>query len=376
MKNELAVFKNEYFGEIRTLNIAGELYFVGKDVAKALGYHNIKEALSKYVDDEDKNNMAIHEESKNTIMINENGLYSLVISSKSSTAKQFQNWVTSDVIPSIKQNQPQNEVLPAVKLNQTPIEILLKVDEEGKTTAKALYEFLELDASHYARWCKKNILGNNFAEENVDFWTFNMNVEWGGQATTDYKLTASFAKKLAMSCQNEKGEQAREYFLKVEDMLKKTVNKKQLSDDEKQQKLELAKQKLELQKEKLKVMDLNAKTRAFNSIMKSMEKHKNLSPVAVEVFGLKAMESVFGAEIGNALPQVEKTYTATEVGKMLGISACKVGRLANKYNLKTQEYGIYVLDETKEYGENRLKKQVESFRYNENGVRALQEAAN
>ena len=71
------------------------------------------------------------------------------------------------------------------KTNQTPIEIMLKVDQEGKTTAKALYEFLELSKNNYTRWCKKNILENSFAEENIDFWAFLINEEWGGQATTD-----------------------------------------------------------------------------------------------------------------------------------------------------------------------------------------------
>lgn len=215
--------------------------------------------------------------------------------------------------------------------NQTPIEILLQVDEEGKTTAKALYEFLELSKNNYTRWCKKNILENSFAEENIDFWAFLINEEWGGQATTDYKLTASFAKKLAMSCQNERGEQAREYFIKVEEKLKQTVNNKSIPDDEKKAKLLRAE-----------AMSLNAKTRAFNSIMKSIEKHQNLSPLAVEVFGLKALESAFGVDVGNLLPEVEKTYSATEVGEMLGISANKVGRLANKKRLMAyQSFFIY-----------------------------------
>ena len=89
---------------------------------------------------------------------------------------------------------------------QTPIEIMLQVDSEGKTTAKALYEFLELDKSQYARWCKTNILKNSFAEENVDYKVFDIDVEnpQGGRPTTDYKLTASFAKKLAMSSQTER----------------------------------------------------------------------------------------------------------------------------------------------------------------------------
>lgn len=62
-----------------------------------------------------------------------------------------------------------------------------------------------------------------WAEENVDFWAFVLNDEWGGQATTDYKLTARFAKKLSMTQKNERGEQARDYFTKVEDKTKEMV---------------------------------------------------------------------------------------------------------------------------------------------------------
>lgn len=114
--------------------------------------------------------------------------------------------------------------------NQTPIEIALCVDENGMTTAKKLYEFLEMDSSNYSRWCKSNITGNEFAEENVDYWAFVINDEWGGQATTDYKLTASFAKKLSMKGNGEKAEQARQYFITVEDKAKEMViNRSQLS---------------------------------------------------------------------------------------------------------------------------------------------------
>lgn len=113
---------------------------------------------------------------------------------------------------------------------QTPIEIALGVDENGMTTAKKLYEFLEMDSSNYSRWCKSNITGNEFAEENVDYWAFVINDEWGGQATTDYKLTASFAKKLSMKGNGEKAEQARRYFITVEDKAKEMViNRSQLS---------------------------------------------------------------------------------------------------------------------------------------------------
>ncbi len=251
------------------------------------------------------------------------------------------------------------------KTNQTPIEIMLKVDQEGKTTAKALYEFLELNKSNYAKWCKKNILENDFAEENIDYIVFVLKDEnpQGGRPTTDYKLTASFAKKLAMSCQNERGEQAREYFLKVEQKLKQTITKKETSlTDEKQQKLELQKMRAE-------AMKLNAQTRAFNSIMKSLD-NKKLSPIAMQVFGLKGLEGIFSVDVGNYLPEVEKTYSAKEVGEMLGISANKVGRIANANGLKTPEYGRYVADKSKNSD-----KEVETFRYNETGVKVLQELA-
>lgn len=100
---------------------------------------------------------------------------------------------------------------------QTPIEIALGVDENGMTTAKKLYAFLELNSAHYARWCRTNIVDNEFATENEDYEPFTLNGECGGQATTDYKLTARFAKKLSMMQKNERGELARDYFTKVED---------------------------------------------------------------------------------------------------------------------------------------------------------------
>ncbi len=253
-----------------------------------------------------------------------------------------------------KGGKQMNEVVKGSK--KTPIEIMLQVDSGGKTTAKALYEFLELDKSNYSRWCKKNILENSFAEENIDFWAFVINDEWGGQATTDYKLTASFAKKLAMSSQTERGEQAREYFLKVEQRLKQTV----IKDDEKQTKLELQKMRAE-------AMKLNAQTRAFNSLMKSVDK-KHLSPIAVEVFGLKALESTFGVNVNRYLPETEKTYNATEVGKMLGITANRVGRIANEHNLKTAEYGVFKLDKSRSSS-----KEMENFFYNQKGIEKIRQ---
>lgn len=106
----------------------------------------------------------------------------------------------------------------------TPIEIALGIDENGMTTAKRLYEFLELNSGNFARWCKSNITENQFAEENVDYWRLFIEEETptGGKIQReDFKLTAAFAKKLSMTQKNQKGEAARDYFTKVEDGAKK-----------------------------------------------------------------------------------------------------------------------------------------------------------
>lgn len=106
---------------------------------------------------------------------------------------------------------------------QTPIEIALGVDGQGMTTAKRLYTFLEMDMSNYSRWFKKNIVKNEFAEKDVDYFSFVTNDECGGQASMDAKLTASFAKKLSMMQKNQKGEAARNYFVGIENGVKKII---------------------------------------------------------------------------------------------------------------------------------------------------------
>jgi len=113
--------------------------------------------------------------------------------------------------------------------NLTPIEVLLKMDKEGYTTSKKLYEFLELDKTHYQRWCKANIQENEFAEEKVDYEVLAIKGEnpEGGRPTQDYRLTVTFAKKLAMLSKTEKGEQARCYFIACEQALVKLAEEHQ-----------------------------------------------------------------------------------------------------------------------------------------------------
>lgn len=92
----------------------------------------------------------------------------------------------------------------------TPIEIALGIDNEGRTTATKLYDFLELNPSNYSKWFRKNILENEFAEETVDYFPFVLRYEslTGEKERQDAKLTASFAKKLSMMQKNQKGEAA------------------------------------------------------------------------------------------------------------------------------------------------------------------------
>jgi prophage antirepressor-like protein len=102
--NNLQIFRNPEFGQVRTLVRNGEPWLVGKDVAEALGYLNTRDALSKHVDSEDKSDVAIHDGSQNRNMtaINESGLYSLIMGSKLPNAKKFKHWVTSEVLPSLR----------------------------------------------------------------------------------------------------------------------------------------------------------------------------------------------------------------------------------------------------------------------------------
>lgn len=102
--NELKQFNFEN-NQVRTLLINDEPWFVGKDVAEILGYSNTRDALSKHVDSEDKNSVAIHDGNKgnpNLTIINESGVYALVFSSKLQSAKKFKHWVTSEVLPTLR----------------------------------------------------------------------------------------------------------------------------------------------------------------------------------------------------------------------------------------------------------------------------------
>lgn len=115
---------------------------------------------------------------------------------------------------------------------KTPIEIALQIDDEGYTTAKKLYDWLELNPAHYARWAKDNITENPFADENEFSPLKAKTSKKGGRPTEDYKITASLAKRISMADKSERGEQARNYFIGCEQALVRIAEQKHKTEVE------------------------------------------------------------------------------------------------------------------------------------------------
>ena len=237
MKNAVQVFENAEFGRVRTIEVKGSQYFVGKDVAEILGYSNPRDALVKHVDDEDKNTVAIRDGiqgNPNMTIINESGLYSLILSSKLPTAKKFKRWVTSEVLPAIR----------------------------------------------------------------------------------------------------------------------KTGSYKSRKDDA-------------MQEKRIDIMERNARTRAANLLLKIAERTRIQE--YKEVCNAKAAEMVTGTPI-LPLPVAERrTYSAKEIGAMFGVSAHKIGKLANAHHLKTAVYGKLFYSKS-EYSA----KEVETWRYYDSVIGAFE----
>ena len=136
--NDLQLFKFEN-KDVRTLQIDGEPWFVGKDVAKILGYSKSENALARHVYEDDKNTVVIHDGGQNRKMtiINESGLYSLILSSKLPSAKEFKHWITSEVLPQIRKTG---------KYAPKPLsreELLAKAVLEADTMIKEQKELIE-----------------------------------------------------------------------------------------------------------------------------------------------------------------------------------------------------------------------------------------
>ena len=233
-RNELQIFDNPKFGEIRTLTIDGEPWLAGKDAAEILGYSNPQKAIRDHIDEDDKTvNESFTVNGTQAILINESGLYSLILSSKLPNAKQFKRWVTSEVLPAIRK-------------------------------------------------------------------------------TGTYSVP----------------------------------NKQDKS---------------------IEIKERNSRVRLSNQFLK-LAKVDTLSTEYKNILVSKAAEALTGFAL-IPLPQSEqKMYSATEIGKMFGVSAQKIGRVSNEHDMKTEEYGEYYRTKSQH-----CCKEVDSFVYNDKAVERFRE---
>ncbi len=150
--NELQIFKSNEFGEIRSVTINDEPWFVGKDVAVALGYKNTKDALATHVDDCDKimgsqnATLSIKDSmgrEQYPTWINESGLYALIFGSKLESAKRFKHWVTSEVLPTIRKTGGYQKPMSALELMELQMQAIKEVDAKVSEVNKDLQDFKE-----------------------------------------------------------------------------------------------------------------------------------------------------------------------------------------------------------------------------------------
>ncbi len=138
--NELQIFKSEEFGTVRTVEINGEPWFVGKDVSDILGYQNGSRDVNRHVDEDDRIKTMVFDgkQNKETIVINESGLYSLILSSNLPSAKRFKRWVTSEVLPQIRKTGAYN-------LPQTYSEALRALADKAEEAERLKLEVVEMN---------------------------------------------------------------------------------------------------------------------------------------------------------------------------------------------------------------------------------------
>ncbi|MFA7030589.1 MAG: phage antirepressor KilAC domain-containing protein [Candidatus Cloacimonadaceae bacterium] len=159
--NNILQFNNKEFGELTVIEKNGEFFFLGKEVAEKLGYSNTRDALARHVDIEDRADVGIHDgrQMRSMTAINESGLYSLILSSKLSSAKRFKHWVTKEVLPSIRKNGGYiagQEKLTNEEILAKAMLVANNVIEEKNQKIKEL----EPKANYYDQLVDKNLLTN------------------------------------------------------------------------------------------------------------------------------------------------------------------------------------------------------------------------
>ena len=203
--------------------------------------------------------------------------------------------------------------------------------------ARELHTFLEVQ-TRFNDWIAARITDYDFVE-NQDYVRFTENSvkPQGGRPSIGYFISLDMAKELSMVERNEQGKQARRYFIECEKRLKEQTATQPAQP----------------------IGEIEDKLR---TIILALE-HTTLSDVAKETAIITSAETLTGVSIGYR-PQIEQTtYSAKELGDVLGISANRVGRIANAHGLKTKEYGLYYLNKSPHSD-----KQVEHFRYFEKSI--------
>lgn len=154
--NELQIFNSEEFGEIRTVTIDNEPWFVGIDVAKSLGYANPKNAVPKHVSEEDKLGTQIEYagQRREVTVINESGLYALIFGSKLESAKRFKRWVTSEVLPTIRKTGSYQKPMTVAEQIQLLAQGNVELEEKIEAVNDDLQEFKK-DMPLLALECQK-----------------------------------------------------------------------------------------------------------------------------------------------------------------------------------------------------------------------------
>ena len=156
--NELQIFNSEEFGDIRTITIDNEPWFVGKDVAEALGYKKPENAIANHISDEDKTSTLIQGSGSNykskATIINESGLYALIFGSKLESAKRFKHWVTSEVLPTIRKTGSYQKPMTVAEQIQLLAQGNVKLEEKIEAVNDDLQEFKK-DMPLLALECQK-----------------------------------------------------------------------------------------------------------------------------------------------------------------------------------------------------------------------------
>lgn len=171
MSHELTIFNNPEFGEVRVLEIDSEPWFVGKDVAIALGYSDITHTIIDHVDEDDRVNSKTQGQNapefgqRGTWLINESGLYSLVMSSKLESAKKFKRWITSEVLPSIRKHGAYMTSATIDKMIASPefgIQLLtaLKEEQDKRKELEGEVQVMQPKAEYFDELVDRNLLTN------------------------------------------------------------------------------------------------------------------------------------------------------------------------------------------------------------------------